>query len=272
MTTREKIIAAIEANPGATRSELLEITGLPGSKFDPERLRLWLRGEIEPVTEQDWRLALKRSFVDVRWHRTEPDRREEVAARAGARTERNAESSPEQKAKEIVEQLADPTVNRLVLQMTKDGPGSRRAQRRAEDALRRRHMEVRQEAAQAKREKSRRADFLSILRHLWDARGAVNAVHVHLIEERARVATGEEPRIPLADWLTAARDVRKILENMGVAWQNVRDLENPNAPCPACGAPQIGEHLHLGAFSLADVDVDAGDVEELGVADVASTQ
>src|SRR4051794_36724613 len=107
-TTKDTLLSAIESNPGGTREQLLALAGLPGSKADPARLRLWLSGLIEPESEAGWTAALDRNFESVGWQAVaDPGRRAEVAARAATRRLRNAEKSAEQKAREIVEGLED---------------------------------------------------------------------------------------------------------------------------------------------------------------------
>jgi hypothetical protein len=234
-------------------------------------MRLWLAGLIEPDTEDGWTKALANRIKDVGWHLVvDVDRREDVAARARTRRERNSKSA-EQQAKRIVEALEDPTVNRLVLAMTKDTPGSARGQRHAAKALRKQHVDRVQQAKNAARDKAADAEFKRMLKHLWDARGAVAAIDAHLIQERARVANGEARRIANQDWLVALNDVRTIIKSFGSMWQNIRDVGDPNEPCPACGAPQIADDRHLRAFAVdssAEIDTDGG--EGIVDADVVS--
>lgn len=221
-------------------------------------MRMWLAGAIEPNSEEGWARALARDFETVGWQVVEdPKRQAAVAERAGARTRRNAARSAEERAQEIVEGLEDQVVHRLVQQMMKGGAGSEKAQRRAEQTLRKQHTKRRQEAKQAEREKSVDAEFKGVLKQLWDARGAVAAIDAHLIEERARVAAGQSRRISNWDWVVALRDVRTIIQSLGSMWQNVRDLEGRAEPCPACGATSDDGHRHLQPFVI---DVEA--VEE----------
>ncbi|MBE2317817.1 hypothetical protein DVA67_017680 [Solirubrobacter sp. CPCC 204708] len=230
----------------ATETEIKAATGFSSSRITPERIRMWQDGIIEPENEDGWTAALRNRPKTVRWRRVDDqDRQKEVAERAATRKTRNAKPSAEEEARRIVEALSDPTVNRLVLQLTKAGPGSRRAVREAEKVLKQQHSDARQRARQAERDKATNADFQRMIATLWDARGAVAAIDAHLIRERARVSNGEPRLIADADWLVALRDVRTIIESFGTMWKNVRDLGDADAPCPACGAPQAAEHRGL---------------------------
>jgi hypothetical protein len=258
--TRDRLLDAIKASPGATREQLMETTGIPGSKIDPARMRLWLAGEIQPDSEAGWEAALSRDFRSVGWEAVDDAAtREAVAARASARTPRKADRSAEERAREIVESLGDRVVNELVQEMLKDGVASPAAQKRTKQALRKKASERRQEARQAARDKNADVEFKRVLKQLWDARGAVAAVDQHLIEERARTAAGEPRRIVDWDWLVALRDVREIIVSLGGIWQNVRDLAADNEPCPACGAPTQSEDRHLQPFVI---DVEAVEIPD----------
>ena len=226
-------------------------TGFASGVIDPSRIRLWEAGLIEPESEDGWSDALRNRVKNVGWRRvSDPDREAHVRERALARRQRNAEPTAEDKAITIVEALKDPVVNRLVVEMTKNGEGSRRSQKRAEQALRARAAAAKREAAAAAKEKSANADFKRNLARLWDARGAVGAIDQFLIEERARVASGEPRRVSDLDWALALKDVRAIITSFGTMWQNLRDLGGENEPCPACGATPTEPTRALGAFVI----------------------
>ena len=175
-TTRDRLLEVIKNHPGATRKQLLEVTGLPGSRVDPARMRLWLAGMIAPDSEAGWEAALSRNFRNVGWQIVEdPLARQEVAARASVRTPRNAEKSAEEKASEIWTPLAW-VVNEMVQQMLKDGAASPKAQKRAKQALRKKATERRQEARQAERNRTADAEFKASTRTALGCRGAVAAV------------------------------------------------------------------------------------------------
>lgn len=268
-TTKQILLDAIRANPGATRKELLALTDLPGSKADPARMRMWLAGEIEPNSDEGWKAAFDRDFEQVGWQFVEDSAQQTaVAERAAERKPRNAAKSAEEKAREIVAGLEDGVVNRLVQEMMKDGAGSAKAQRRADQTLRKKQTQRRQEAKQAERDKTADEEFKRVLKQLWDARGAVAAIDTHLIEERARVAAGEPRRIPNWDWVVALSDVRTIIKSLGSMWQNVRDLEGQNEPCPACGASTHGADRHLQPFVIDVEAVEEG--EEIIDAEIVS--
>jgi hypothetical protein len=253
-STREKVLRAIREHPGIDRERLLALTGMTSGVMDPSRIRLWEAGMIEPNSSEGWEEALANRVKRVGWRVVEdPGARARVAARAKERKRRNAVPSAEERAASIVEQLDDPTVNRLVHEMTKGGAGSKKAQREATKAMRARHLDRKQQAARAERDKVADAEFKRILAHLWDARGVVGSVDAHLIEERARVANGERRRISDHDWAVALRDIREIVKSFGEMWQNVRDLGSAREPCPACGAPQLDDVQGIGAFAI-DVD------------------
>ncbi len=264
-STRDLLLETIERHPGIAREDLIRLTGLPSGAVDPSRIRLWEAGLIEPNDDAGWEAALANRIKAVGWRVVaDPARREEVGARARGRKKRNANPSAEQQAQTIVEALRDPTVNRLVQEMTKDGAASRRAQREAAKALRAQAVARKRAAQEVAHEKTAQAEFKRMLDHLWTARLAVGAIDSHLIRERARVANGESRRISDADWATALNDVRTIVKSLGEMWQNVRDLGARDEPCPACGALQIDEERHLGAFV---VDVDAEDVADAEAVD-----
>lgn len=266
MSTKDLLLDVIRDRPGLTREQILAASELPSGTADPSRIRLWEAGLIEPDTEAGWSDALANRVKTVGWCSVEdPLRQNEVQARAAARKKRNAKPGAEKQAKDIVQALQDPTVNRLVLEMTKDGAGSRRAQRHAEQTLRAQHMARKRVAKQAEREKAANADFKRMLGHLWDARGAVGAIDRHLIEERARMAQGEARRIADEDWATALTDVRTLIKSFGAMWRNVRELGEKDEPCPACGAPELDEDRHLGAFVVT------AEAEEIVDAEVVPT-
>ncbi|HKG03675.1 MAG TPA: hypothetical protein VKB03_10860 [Conexibacter sp.] len=269
-STREMLLETIEAHPGVTREGLIALTGLPSGAVDPSRIRLWEAGLIEPEGEAGWRAALANRIKTVRWRCVDDEALQaDVGDRARARKKRNAEPSAEQMALEVVEALRNPTVNRLVQEMTKDGAGSRRAQREADKALRAQAMTRKREAAQVAQERTAPADFRKLLAHLWDARLAVGGIDSHLIRERARWANGEPRRISDADWAVALGDVRMIVKSLGAMWQNVRDLGAQDEPCPACGASQVDEERHLGAFV---VEATAEEIADAEVVDAGPTQ
>ena len=162
----------------------------------------------------------------------------------------------------IVEALKDPVVNKLVLEMTKEGAGSRRSQKRAKQALRAEEMKRKREADQAARDGAANANFKRNLGRLWDARGAVGAIDQHLVEERARVAEGAPRRISDLDWAMALTDVRSIIKSFGAMWQNLRDIGGQREPCPACGAPPAEPTRALGAFVIEAEAIDVTDFEE----------
>jgi hypothetical protein len=254
----------IRENPEITEKQIGEITGWGTSKITPTRIRLWEAGEIEPSSDQGWKDALANRPKNVGWSVVQDQAaRQDIGERAKTRPARNAKSA-EERAKRIVADLEDPTVNRLVLAMTKDGAGSRRAQRHVEQTLRKQHMERRQQARQAERDKGADADFKRMLKHLWDARGAVAAIDAHLIQERARVANAEQRVIP--------DDIRTIIKSLGSMWQNVRDLGDPNERCPVCGVAQVDDTRHLRAFAMDAEVVEISDSdEEIVEADVVSS-
>ena len=231
--------------------------------MDPARIRLWQAGLIEPDSDEGWRDALNHRIRNVGWRCVDDrDRQAEVRERAATRTERNAEPTAEEQAMVIVEALRDPVVNKLVLEMTKEGTGSRRSHRRAEQALRAQQTARKREAAEAARDKAANADFKRNLSRLWDARGAVGAIDRHLIEERARAAKGVPRRIPDLDWALALNDVRSIITSFGAMWQNLRDIGGQNEPCPACGAIPAQPARALGAFVIEGDAVDVTTTEE----------
>ncbi len=253
--TRDLVLEMIRAEPGITRERLIARTRRASGVVDPARIRLWEAGRIEPEDDQGWHDALAHKAKTVGWVVVDdPERRKVVAERAAGRKRRNAKPSAERQAREVVEALKDPIVNRLVNEMTKDGSGSPRAQTQAAKVMRAEHMARKRQADWAARDKAANAEFRRVLVHLWDARGVVGAVDSHLIQERARVANGEPRRISDADWAQALADVRQIIQSFGQMWQNVRDLGGKDEPCPACGAIQIDEDRHVGAFVL---DVEA---------------
>jgi len=269
-STRDKLLEVIGAKSGITREEIIATTGLPSGAVDPSRIRLWEAGLVEPASDAGWEEALANRVKGVGWRLVEDSTHcAEVAARAKTRRKRNAKSA-EERARRIVEDLDDLTVNRLVLAMTKDGVGSRRAGRRVEQTLRKQHMDRRQQARQAERDKTADADFRRMLKQLWEARGAVGAIDTHLIEERARVAAGHPRQIPNESWMVAVSDVRTIIKSFGNMWQNIRDLADGDEPCPACGASQISEDRHLRAFAVDVLAEEDGD-EEIVDADIVST-
>ncbi len=255
-TTAAVLLEAIRATPGVTEKQLGEITGFSTSKVSPNRIRLWLAGEIEPTSESGWRNALVSRLKSVGWHVVEPERKAEVAARAKTRRTRNAKSA-EDRARRAYEALADPVVFQLYQQLTKQDPGNTRAgQRRRERVLREREIEAKRDAKRADQEKQASADIKRKIALLWDARTTVAAIDQHLIKERARVAMGDPQLISTADWLVVFRDVALILESMGSVWHNVRDLGD-DIPCPVCGSAEGHEERHLMPFA---VDSDAEEV------------
>jgi hypothetical protein len=235
-------------------------------------MRLWLAGLIEPDSETGWDDALANKVKNVRWRCVyDPQQQKTVAERAAARKSRIA-SSAEERAQRIVDAMDDPTVRRVVDAMMKSGAGSARAQRGVGQTLRKQHQDRRQQARRAERDKTADADFKRMMAQLWDSRGAVAAIDTHLIEERARVANGEQRRISDHDWVVALRDVRTIIESFGSMWKNVRDIGDPHEPCPACGAPQVDEDRHLRAFAMegSAVEVEGTPDEEIVEAEVVS--
>jgi hypothetical protein len=263
-STRDVLIEAIQTHPGITRAQMLSITGLPSGVIDPSRLRLWKAGLIEPDSDAGWEDALNHRIKKVGWCLVEEaGRQAEVRERVAVRTERNAEPSAEDQAAVIVEALKDPVVNKLVLEMTKEGTGSRRSQTRAAQALRAQEMTRKREAEEAERADLANANFKRNLARLWDARGAVGAIDQHLVEERARVAGGGERRVSDLDWAMALKDVRTIIESFGPMWQNLRDIGGHNEPCPACGALSPEPARTLGAFALETIDATAIEEEVL---------
>lgn len=262
-STRDILLDAIRAQPGITRAELLSQTALPSGAIDPARLRLWKAGLIEPDSEAGWEDALNHRIKRVGWRCVEdPERRDRVRERAAERAERNAEPSAEEQAMVIVEALKDPVVNKLVLEMTKEGTGSRRAQKRAAHALRAQETKRRREADRAERDKAAGASFKRNLARLWEARGAVGAIDQYLVEERARVAQGAPRRIADIEWAMALSDVRSIIRSFGPMWQNLRDIGGRNEPCPACGALPDEPARALGTFVIEAEAVDVTDVDE----------
>lgn len=260
--TREILIEAIRQRPGITRAELLDTTGLPSGAIDPARLRLWKAGMIEPTSESGWKDALNHRIKNVGWKCVEgQEQQAAVRDRAAARTERNAEPTAEEQAIVIVEALKDPVVNRLVLEMTKEGSGSRRSQKRAKQALRAQEMARKREADKAARDGAANANFKRNLARLWDARGAVGAIDQYLVEERARVAEGSPRRISDLDWAMALNDARSIIKSFGAMWQNLRDIGGQSEPCPACGAVPAEPTRALGAFVIEAEAIDVTDVE-----------
>jgi hypothetical protein len=262
MPTRDVLLRTIRVRPGITRREILAATGLPSGAIDPARIRLWKAGLIEPQDEAGWTDALNHRIKDVGWRCVDdPDRQAEVRSRAEERAERNAEPTAEGLAMTIVESLKDPVVNKLVLEMTKEGEGSRRAQKRTAQALRAEEARRKREADDAAHEKAANANFKRNLSRLWEARGAVGAIDQYLVEERARVARGDERRIADLDWAMALNDVRSIIKSFGAMWQNLRDIGGRNEPCPACGAVPPDPSRTLGTFVI-DVEAIEEDVPE----------
>jgi hypothetical protein len=260
-STRDLLLDAVREQPGITRAGMLSFTGLPSGAIDPARLRLWQSGLIEPSDDQGWEDALNHRVKNVGWCSVDdPGRQAEVRERAATRTERNAEPSAEEQAIVIVEALKDPTVNRLVLELTKEGTGSRRAQKRAKQALRAEAAKRKREAEEAKRDKAANADFKRNLARLWEARGAVGAIDEYLIEERARVARGATRRIADLDWLLALNDVRSIITSFGAMWQNLRDIGGKNEPCPACGTIPAEPTRALGAFVIEGTAIEETEI------------
>lgn len=259
-STRQRLIEAIRSRPGITRAELLDTTGLPSGAIDPARLRLWKAGLIEPTSDSGWKDALNHRIKKVGWRYVE-DQEQQAAVRdrVAARTERNAEPTAEEQAIVIVEALKDPVVNRLVLEMTNEGSGSRRSQKRARQALRAQEMARKREAEKATRDNAANANFKRNLARLWDARGAVGAIDEHLVEERARVAQGSPRRITDLDWALALNDVRTIIKSFGAMWQNLRDIGGKKEPCPACGAAPVEPTRALGAFVIEAEAIDITD-------------
>jgi hypothetical protein len=248
--TRDVLLDVIGERPGITESAIAKVTGWSSSRITPSRIRLWEAGEIAPTTESGWENALANRPRHVGWKVVEAyQERAEVAARARTRPRRNAKSA-EARARKIVDDLSDPVVDRLVRKMLKGTSNSEREQRRVDQAVRQHQADRIRRGRQARRDKGANADSQQMLGSLWEARGAVAAIDAHLIEERARIANGEDRRISDADWVTALTDVRMIIQSFGSMWQNVRDLGDPNEPCPACGAPQVGEDRHLKAFAM----------------------
>lgn len=261
--TRDILIDAIREHPGITRAEMLATTGLPSGVIDPARLRLWKAGKIEPDSEAGWEDALNHRVKDVGWRCVDdPHRQALVRERTATRTERNAEPTAEEQAILIVEALKDPVVNKLVLEMTKEGTGSRRAQKRTAQALRAQETARKREAEEAARDKAANATFKRHLAQLWEARGAVGAIDQHLVEERARVAQGAPRRISDLDWLLALNDVRSIIKSFGPMWQNLRDIGGENEPCPACGAVPNQPSRALGAFQIEGGVIEVTAIEE----------
>jgi hypothetical protein len=263
--TRDVLLQAIRARPGITRREILAETGLASGAIDPARIRLWKAGLIEPQTEAGWADALNHKIKSVGWRCVEdPARQAEVRARAQERAERNAEPTAEELAITIVESLQDPVVNKLVLEMTKEGEGSRRAQKRTAQALRAQETRRKREADDAARDKAANANFRRNLSRLWEARGAVGAIDEFLVEERARVARGDQRRIADLDWALALNDVRSIIKSFGAMWQNLRDIGGRNEPCPACGASPVQPTRALGTFVIDVEAVEETVVDEPG--------
>ncbi|HEY8809269.1 MAG TPA: hypothetical protein VIM28_04525 [Solirubrobacterales bacterium] len=261
--TRDILIDAIRENPGITRAEMLAATGLPSGAIDPARLRLWKAGRIEPDSEGGWEDALNHRIKNVGWRCVDdPSRQVVVQERTAERTERNAEPTAEEQAILIVEALKDPVVNKLVLEMTNEGTGSRRSQKRAAQALKAQEMARKREAEEAARGKAANANFKRNLAQLWEARGAVGAIDQYLVEERAQVAQGAPRRISDLDWLLALNDVRSIIKSFGPMWQNLRDIGGRNEPCPACGAVPIQPTRALGAFKVESDVIDVTAIEE----------
>jgi len=267
-STREILIETIRNRPGITRRELLDTTGMPSGAIDPARLRLWKAGLIEPTSESGWDDALNHRIKKVGWRYVEnPEQQAAVRDRVATRTERNAEPTAEEQAIVIVEALKDPVVNRLVLEMTNEGSGSRRSQKRARQALRAQEMVRKREAEKAARDNAANANFKRNLARLWDARGAVGAIDQHLVEERARVAQGSPRQITDLDWALALNDVRSIIKSFGAMWQNLRDIGGQKEPCPACGAAPAEATRTLGAFVIEAEAIDITDEEADVLAD-----
>lgn len=266
--TREILIEAIREQPGITRAGMLKATGLPSGVIDPARLRLWKAGLIEPDAEAGWEHALNHRIKNVGWRCVDDaERRAAVQERVAGRAERNAEPTAEEQAVVIVEALKDPVVNKLVLEMTKESEGSRRAQKRAARALRAQEMARKREADEAAREKTANANFKRNLTRLWEARGAVGAIDQYLVEERARVAQGAPRLVSDLDWVLALNDVRSIIKSFGPMWQNLRDIGGENEPCPACGIMPTEPTRALGAFTIEDEVIDAVVIDEEALED-----
>ncbi len=258
--TRQLLLDLIRGKPGITRAEMLALSERPSGAVDPARIRLWQAGLIEPVDEEGWEHALNHRVKSVRWQCVDdPGRQAEIRERASSRPERNAQPTAEEQAMVIVEALKDPVVNRLVLEMTREGTGSRRSQKRAEQALRAEETKRKREAGEAAREKAANANFKRNLARLWEARGAVGAIDQFLVEERARVAEGAPRKVADLDWMLALNDVRSIIKSFGAMWQNVRDIGGRNEPCPACGAASARPDRALGTFVI---DVEAIEVSD----------
>lgn len=275
MSTRETLLAAIRDQPDITEDELRgdpRVALVPANGVRPGRMRLWLAGLIEPDSDSGWDDALANKVKGVRWRCVDdPEQQNAVAERAATRKSRIA-SSPEERARRIVDAMDDPTVRRLVDTMMKSGAGSARSQRGVEQALRKQHQDRRHQARRAARDKVADADFKQMIAQLWDSRGAVAAIDAHLIEERARAANGEQRRISDHEWVVALTDVRTIIKSFGSMWKNVRDIRDPDEPCPACGAAQVEEERHLRAFAMdgSAVEMDETEDEEMVEAEIVS--
>jgi hypothetical protein len=256
------LLELIGERPGITRREMLDASNRTSGAIDPARIRLWEGGLIEPSNEEGWVEALKHRIKYVGWRRVDdPIRQAEVRARAEERAERNAEPTAEDMAMRIVESLRDPVVSKLVEELSKEEPGSRRAQRRTAKTLRAQESKRKREADEAKRDNAADAAFKRNLTRLWEARGAVGAIDQFFVEERARVAKGKDRRVSDMDWYMALTDVRAIIESFGAMWQNLRDIGGRNEPCPACGAVQADPERALGAFVI-DVEAIEEDIAD----------
>jgi len=238
MTTDNKtLILDALRNDALTDFDLAMRLGLERGTAGKARLRLWERGLVEP---DDWDLALTmKKTSTIRWSAVDPDRQEEVAARAATRSKRRRKWSDlklEEQAQFILQGLADPAVYGAVMEAQASQRVKSRATARKNESLAAKRQRIARERKQAERERSAVLDFLKIAGHLHEQVIVANGVKSFLMVDLGRYLNGENTKIPPAKYADVATDLREVMADVGLALQAVEAaIGIHDGTCPTCG-------------------------------------
>jgi hypothetical protein len=227
------------------------------------RLRLWEKGRVEP---DNWDLALSmKKTKTIRWSAVEPERQEEVAARAATRAKRRRKWSDlklEEQAQFILQGLADPAVYGAVMDAQASHRVKGRATARHNESLAAKRHRLARERKQAERERSAVLDFLKIAGHLHEQVIVASGVKSFLLVDIGRYLNGEATKIAPVKYAEVAEDLREVMADVGVALHAVESaLGIHDGTCSACGANikpieeerQLPEHV-TGVDEIIDAD------------------
>jgi len=252
----EQILAAL-AEESLTDFDLAMKLGLERGTAGKARLRLWEKGKVEP---DNWDLALTMKKTNtIRWFTVEPERWEEVKARAATRRVKRRRWSDlkiEERAQFILQGLSDPAVYGAVMEAQASQRVKGRATARRNESLAAKRQRLVREKKQAERERSAVLDFIKIASHLHEQVIVANGVKSFLLTDIGRYLNGEPTKIPPVKYAEVAEDLREVMGDVGIALQAVEAaLGIHDGTCPTCGAnvAPIEEERQLPEF-VTDVE------------------